>query len=204
MDWLNNVVNAASAQSSLEWVAVIASLAYVILASYENIWCWFFGIIGVIASLIVYWQSKFYLDAGLQVYYLFMSFFGWYMWGKNKAELPMAISRRKLNWHLIVILLGIAAAYPLGKISNYFGGTLPFVDAVTTSFSLITTWMVAKKILENWLYWIVIDLICVWAYWTKGLELFSLLFLLYAIIAIFGFMAWNKKSPTQKLFQAEA
>ena len=212
MDWLNNVVSAAQAQSALEWIATITLIIYVILAARENIWCWAFGIVGTICSLIVYFQSKFFLDATLQVYYLVMSVYGWIMWQQKRSirqkngqtniayntESNLPITSRGFYWHLGIIALGFIVAYPLGLLSEYFGGTLPYIDALTTSFALIATYMVAKKILENWLYWIVIDLIAAWAYWTKSLELFTFLFLIYAIIAVYGWFSWREKSPIPK------
>lgn len=194
---MDNILKAAGEQSILEWTAVITSIIYVILAAKESIWCWFFGIIGVICSLIVYFQSKFYLDASLQVYYFFVSIYGWWNWGRSNKNELLLISTRKKPWHLQILVLGLIIAYPLGLLSQYFGGALPFIDALTTSFSLLATYMVAKKILENWLYWIVIDLICVWAYWTKELYLFAFLFLIYSIVAVFGWLAWKKKTPIQ-------
>ncbi len=195
MDWLENIWSAALAQSWIEWIALISSVIYVILAAKENVWCWPFGIVGVIASLYLFVQGKLFLDAGLQIYYLFMSFYGWWSWGKTMKVTKLEISTRKPLWHLSVICLGFAAAYPLGLLSQYFGGALPFIDALTTTFALIATYMVAKKILENWLYWIIIDIVCIWVYWQKDFQLLSVLYLVFAIVAIFGWLEWKKKSP---------
>jgi len=195
MDWLENIWIAAVAQSWIEWTALVSSVVYVILAAKENIWCWSFGIVGVLASLYLFIEGKLFLDAGLQIYYLVMSVYGWWSWGKNLQVTKLNISTRRLVWHFSIICVGFLLAYPLGLLSQYFGGSLPFVDALTTTFALLATYMVARKILENWWYWIVIDLVCVRVYWIKEYELLSLLYLIYAVVAIYGWIEWRKKIP---------
>jgi len=197
MELIGNIWTAALAQSWVEWLALISSVIYVILAAKENIWCWPFGIIGVFASLYLFWEGKLFLDAGLQVYYLVMSIYGWWSWGKTLEVTDLKISTRKPLWHIAIIGLGLIMAYPLGLLSDYFGGSLPFIDALTSTFALLATYMVARKILENWLYWIIIDLVCVGVYWTKGYELLSLLYLIFAIVAIYGWIRWKEKIPDQ-------
>ena len=197
MDWLVNIWDAAFAQSWIEWIALVSSIIYVILAAKENVWCWPFGIIGVLASLYLFIQGKLFLDAGLQIYYLVMSIYGWWSWGKTLNVTKLNISTKKPLWHLTVISLGFAAVYPLGLISQHFGGSLPFVDALTTAFALLATYMTAKKILENWLYWIVTDIVCIWVYWSKDYQLLSLLYLIFSIVAIYGWLEWRKKIPDQ-------
>ena len=191
------LLNAWQQVTTLEVVSVVFGLVYVVLAAKENIWCWSFGIVGVLASLYLFVEGKLFLDAGLQIYYLVMSVYGWWSWGKTLKVTKLNITTRKPGWHIAVICLGFAAAYPLGVISQYFGGSLPFVDALTTAFALLATYMVAKKILENWLYWIVIDLVCVWVYWVKSYQLLSALYLIFAIVAIYGWLEWKKKIPDQ-------
>lgn len=132
----------------------------------------------------------------LQVYYFFVSIYGWYYWSKgrvknDKSELPIArlSSRLFLILGLLIILLTIISGYFL---KNYTGSSLPFLDAFTTSASLIATWMLARKMLENWLFWIVIDMVSMFMYIYKELYATAVLFLIYSIIAYYGYKKWKK------------
>ena len=193
--------------SWIERLAFVLSIIYVLLAARENIWCWLFGLLSVILYSWVFLKARLYSDASLQVYYVGMSIYGWWQWRQqaqssweSQAEAAAegqaggaGIRVWPLRRHLLFILLGFALTFPLGYFWTFFGASLPYFDAFTTSFAILTTFLVARKVLENWLYWIVIDLTCVGVYLYKDLQLTALLFLIYTIIAVFGFFQWRKK-----------
>ncbi len=179
------------AMSPVEWWATVFSIIYVILAAKQNIWCWFFGIIGVVLSFYVYQGARLYSDATLQVFYLVMSFYGWYNWNKEKKEEKLPISTWTWTQHLKAIAIGLLFSALAGAFWAWNGAALPYIDALTTSFSVIATFMVTRKILENWIYWIIIDFACVFIYFHREIYLFSFLFLIYCIIAVFGYFKWK-------------
>ncbi len=192
----------------IQWFAVVFSVIYVILAVKENVWCWFFGLIGVALSFKVYVDVQLYSDAILQIYYGAMSIYGWWHWTqhKKKQDSEMSISQQELldarklpvsTWsmqdHLTAIGIGVILSFLLGYMWTYFGAALPYIDAFTTSFSVIATIMVARKVLENWIYWIIIDFVCIFVYLHREIYLFSILFFVYLIIAIIGHFSWKKQ-----------
>jgi len=180
--------------SNLELISVIFGLLYVILAARENIWCWPAALIGTATGVIVFWDVSLLMEMALNVYYAGMAIFGWWQWQKGgNAHSELAISAWGLEKHLsaaaIIAVLTLVSGFILEAKTQ---ATLPYVDSFTTWAAVVTTWMVARKILENWLYWIVIDIVGVWLFFQKELYLYALLFVLYTIIACFGYMNWRR------------
>jgi nicotinamide mononucleotide transporter len=177
--------------SILETLAVIFSVIYVILATKENIWCWAAALISVGLYIYICYQAKLYAETGLQVFYFIMAIYGYFSWSKNDGALM--ISEWSTNKHFIIILSATLITFLLGFIfSIYTDAKMPIVDSFTTVFSVFATFMVVKKILSNWLYFIVIDVISIHLYYSRDLHLTSFLFLIYTLIAIFGFLKWNR------------
>ena len=186
--FLNNII---SNSSIVEILAVTFSIVYVILAAKENIWCWLAAIISVSLYIYICFSAKLYAETSLQVFYLFMAFIGFYNW--NKKEQHLKISEWHIKKHLYIILTGALLAFILGFIfSTYTDAKMPIIDSFTTVFSIFATYMVVKKILGNWLYWIVIDAVSVYLYDSRDLHLTALLFIIYTSIAIFGYFNWLK------------
>ena len=176
----------------VECVAVFFSILYVILAAKESIWCWGAGAISVSFYIYICFFAQLYPETGLQVFYLFMAFYGYYHW--NKKEQSLQISEWSIGKHLLILVIGIILTFLMGfYFATYTNAKMPIVDSFTTVFSLFATYMVAKKILGNWLYWIVIDAVSVYLYFSRDLHLTSLLFMVYTIIAVFGYFSWIKK-----------
>ena len=180
--------------SYLEIVSVVFGLLYIILAARENIWCWPAAFIGTGTAIFLFWDASLVMESALNIYYLLMAIFGWWQWQYGSSEKSeLAISSWGPSQHGIAITLIVA----LTVVSGYFLTTnteaaLPYVDSFTTWAAVVTTWMVTQKILQNWLYWIVIDSICVWLYSERGLYLYAILFFAYTIIAIIGYYKWRK------------
>ena len=194
-DLFNAVVTAWAATSQLEIVSVVFGLLYVILAARENIWCWPCAFIGTGTAIFLFWDASLVMESGLNIYYLLMAIFGWWQWqygSKQKTELE--ITSWKISQHAyafgLILLLTVLSGYFL---SNKTDAALPYVDSFTTWAAVVTTWMVAKKVLENWLYWMIINPISIWLYTERDLYLYALLFVAYSIIPIFGYINWRKK-----------
>tara|TARA_B110000467_G_C18297720_1_gene469147 strand:- start:145 stop:744 length:600 start_codon:yes stop_codon:yes gene_type:complete len=179
--------------SILETVAVIFSLLYVYLAAHQNNLCWLAAVISVSLYIYICFNAKLYAETVLQVFYFLMAIYGFYSWKKNNSQLQ--ISTWPIKKHLFIIFLGTILTFFLGFIfSNYTDAEMPLVDSFTTVFSVFATYMVVKKILSNWLYFIIIDIISTYLYFSRDLHLTSLLFLLYTFIAVAGFIKWNRIS----------
>ena len=178
--------------SIIECIAVFFSILYVILAAKESIWCWGAAAISVTLYIYICFFAQLYPETGLQVFYLFMAFYGYYIW--NKKEQSLQISEWSISKHLFILIVGAILTFLMGfYFATYTNAKMPIVDSFTTVFSLFATYMVVKKILGNWLYWIVIDTVSVYLYFSRDLHLTSLLFMAYTIIAIFGYFNWLKK-----------
>ena len=175
----------------IESIAVLFSILYVVLAVKENIWCWGAALISVSLYIYICFSAQLYPETGLQVFYFIMAIIGYYMWNKENKEEIKEWSEIK---HLLIILLGAILTFIMGfYFSTYTNSQMPIIDSFTTVFSIIATYMVIKKVLGNWLYWIVIDAVSVYLYFNRDLHLTSLLFIAYTIIAIFGYFSWMKK-----------
>ena len=180
--------------SIIESVAVLFSILYVILAAKENIWCWAAAIISVSLYVYIFYTVQLYPETGLQIFYFIMAIVGYYMWNKQDKERIKEWSETK---HLLIILFGAIFTFFMGfYFSTYTDSQMPIIDSFTTVFSIIATYMVIKKVLRNWLYWIVIDAVSVYIYFNRDLHLTSLLFVAYTIIAVFGYFAWMKRMKT--------
>ncbi len=174
--------------------AVVLGVVYVVLAARENIWCWIFGILSSALSIYLFFLSKLYAESILYFYYVIAGIYGWYAWHKRKGQNELKISTWKISHHLLAIVLGIALSLLLAWIlKTYTDAQMPLVDAHTTIFSFIATYMVTRKKLENWLYWIVIDTVSVGLYASRGLYLYAFLMIIYTIIAISGYLSWRKR-----------
>ena len=193
---IDSLVSAWQQVSTLEITSVAFGLAYVILAARENIWCWPAAFIGTGTGIFLFWDASLLMESGLNVFYLVMAVYGFYQWryGGQEGE-QLAISSWQLPQHVNAILLILVLALGSGYLlNNHTDAALPFVDSFTTWAAVVTTWMVARKILENWLYWVVIDAVSVWLYLQRELYLYALLFVFYTVIALYGYLQWQRKT----------
>jgi nicotinamide mononucleotide transporter len=178
------------------WVAIATSLVYVFLAAKENPWCWPFGIISSGIYVWYNYELKLYNDVGLSVYYCLVGAYGWYAWlsGKTKKRGGAVLHRGNALTLTAAILAGAAASALLGWLSDtYTDSEQPYFDGTLTAFSLVATWMTARKILENWIFWIVVDAAYIVLYFRSDAHATALLNLIFTIIAVYGFLKWRKK-----------
>lgn len=195
MEFTTQLAEAWQATSQLEVVSVAFGLAYVILAARENIWCWPAAFISTSTAVVLFWGVSLLMESALNVYYLAMAVYGWWQWQYGSADnSALKISRWQGKQHVlalaVIVTLTLLSGYLL---SNNTGAAYPYVDSFTTWSAVVTTWMVARKILQNWLYWIVINTVSVWLFNERGLHLYALLFIAYIVIAVFGYLNWRKK-----------
>ena len=181
----------------IELLGLIFGLLYIVLSIKQNIWCWPVGFITSALYIYVFFVTKFYADMGLQIYYLLVSIYGWYNWmfgARSKKQDDLKISKIKLK---LGIYLTIVTILLFGVISfilvNYTDSELPYWDSFTTAASFVATWMLAKKIIEHWIIWVVVDFVSLGLYIYKGLYPTVILFAVYTILAILGYLEWKKE-----------
>ena len=176
----------------IEPTAVFLAIAYLLLAIKQNISCWFAAFFSSLLYFFVMYSAGLYMEAGLQIFYCIMAVYGWTQW---RTSLPdntkFLVKTWNRNQHLkaisLIILLALSSGWALEKFTN---AALPFIDSLTTWGAIVTTYMVAKRLLENWIYWFVIDTISVFLFYSRGLFLTSMLFFVYLIIIYFGYKSW--------------
>jgi nicotinamide mononucleotide transporter len=197
---LELLLSALSEISIVELFAVITSIAYAWLASKNNIWCWLFGVLSPLLTMYaLYFYFQLYAEVYLQVYYIGMAIYGFYTWKYGSIDhTDKAIEMWSSQKHLILILVGFLLAFLLGTfLKNYTEAASTYLDSFTTTFAIIATFMTAQRILENWIYWIIIDAVSIYLYFDRGGYLFAILFVAYTIIAIYGFVNWRKQYQLQ-------
>ena len=192
---LNSIITTWHGITPVEFWAVITSIAYAWLASRNNIWCWLFGIASPILTMYaLYFYFNLYAEVILQFYYIGMAIYGFYTWkfgGIKHSEKPIEVWPVKK--HILIIITGLLLSVILGYVlKNYTDAASTYVDSFTTVFAVFATYMTARRLLENWIYWIVIDTVSIFLYAGRGGHFFALLFVAYTIIAIYGFYNWRK------------
>lgn len=198
MKILENIVDALIKTTLWEWIAVLAGVLYVLLISYKHISAWFFAIVSSFIYIYLCYISQLYLETGLQFFYLAMGIYGWIVWSKKRNESTDPIIKWPSKKHGLNILLSAILTVIFGFIfDNYTAQENPYTDSFTTVFSLTATYMVTKKVLENWIYWIIIDAASIYLFASREYYLTAVLFLFYTLIAVFGYMKWRKQFQLQ-------
>ncbi len=180
--------------SSIEIVAAVFGVISVFLSVRQNIWSWPTAIVNVGLYIIVFYESKLYADTGLQVIYVVLNAYGWYHWlygGKNRTELP--VSRTSARLWLLLAALGATGTALIGTLlSQKTDAALPYIDAATTSTSLVAQWMMTRKLLENWVIWVAVDVVYIGMYVYKSLYVTAVLYLIFLILSAMGYVQWRK------------
>lgn len=198
---IDGIINGIYQTSGLEWVAVICGVASVIYSMRENILVYPTGIISVLIYVYLAFEYKLYADMGVNGYYFVMSVYGWYYWTNtdgNKDQIPVTINSLKENFYSVGILAGSFGILVFVLI-NFTDSDVPFWDASTTAFAVLGMWLMARKKLENWIAWIITDLISIPLYFYKGLVLTSFQFLIFTILATMGYFAWKKSLEKKRI-----
>jgi nicotinamide mononucleotide transporter len=206
------LVNCIRETDVITWIATVTAVIYVILALKENIWCWSFGIVSSALWVSVYFNERLWYESLLSIFYVILGVYGWIQWAKEKknneltvlalqgepaedSKPAVVINRIPSNVLLICVSIAVVAGIIMGYVSNAISeNSFAYSDALLTSFSVVATWMIAKKYLENWLFWIVIDACSAALYLIKGptMYLAAVLFIFYTFMAAGGYFAWKK------------
>jgi nicotinamide mononucleotide transporter len=184
----------AHGSSCLEAVAVIFGIISVYLGTRQNIWSWPTALVNVALFFALFLESGLYSDTGLQVVYFVLSLYGWYEWlygGAGRTAITVTRTSRR-TW-TVLAGIGVVVWALLGTITSRLPGTaLPYVDSATTTVSLLAQWMMTRKLIENWLIWIAVDVVYVGMFIYKGLYLTAFNYGIYLVLAVMGYIAWKR------------
>jgi len=191
---LDSVPGAFAAVPAIEWVAAGLALGYLGFAIRQSAWCWAFAVASAVLYLVVFARAGLVMQAALQVFYVGMSVYGWRSWRGSAREGPLAVSRWTVRQHVLAWAAIAVFALVNGWVITQGAETswVPYLDAAIAWGSVLTTWMVARKVLENWLYWVVLDFAAAVLAARQGLAATSLLFLLYTTLALRGYWQWRR------------
>lgn len=195
--------------SYVEFFGTIFTVWCVWLTAKAKVLSWPVGIIGTLLYIFLFYQISLYSDLFEQIYFLITGFIGWWFWLRPKAKespdssgkLKIGMNTPKVNMlYLLLVATGTALfAYVAIHLDVWFPeyfkepASLPILDAFTTSMSFVAQWLLARKKVESWVLWILVDIIGIWLYWVKGVKFISLEYVLFLGIAIKGFIGWKKE-----------
>jgi nicotinamide mononucleotide transporter len=207
---LDAAVAALASIPPAEWVAVLLAFAYLLLAVRQNAWCWACAIASSAIYLVLFAEAGLVMQSALQLFYIAMGAYGWWSWrhGAGGAGTTPAVSRWPLRRHLALVAAVVVVTMVNGAlVGGGERGALPYVDAFVAWASVVATWLVARKLLENWLYWIVIDSAAAALYASQGLRATAILFVVYVGIAVHGYFTWRAdlaRAPREPVVPADA
>lgn len=188
---------------ALEVIGTIVGLVYLWLEYKASIYLWIASIIMPAIYIVVYYDAGLYADFGINIYYLGAAVYGWLVWrfgNKSKAQKELPITQMTMKSWLKVSMVYIVAQLLIAWILiEYTDSNVPWWDAFTTALSVVGMWMLARKYLEQWWVWIVVDVVCVGLYIYKELFFTAGLYAFYAIIAIFGWLNWKRLMNYQQI-----
>jgi nicotinamide mononucleotide transporter len=198
------IVEQLQALSPLEFSAVVLAIAYLLLAIRQNIWCWFCAGLSTAMYVYLFVDAKLYMESLLNVFYLGMALYGWTVWysgGAGDAGLPVSVWLPSVHARalLVITATSLLSGYLLERFTD---AAFPYIDSMTTWSAIWATFLVARKVLENWWYWLAIDSVSVFIYWERDLQLTSLLFAVYVILVPIGLLNWRRSYDRQATAQA--
>jgi len=196
---LDQLIEQALAFAPLEVVAVLLAIAYLVLAIRQNIWCWACAGISTAIYVWLFIDAKLYMESALNGFYFVMAIYGWTVWNSgrtNDHEKPVVVWPPRTH-AFAVAAIAIASLVNGYLLTRYSDAAYPYVDSLTTWSAIWATFLVARKVLENWWYWLLIDVASIFIYWSRDLHLTALLFVIYVVMIPFGLIAWARSMREQ-------
>lgn len=188
--------------NTLDIITTVLGLAYILFEYRASAWMWIVGIVMQLLGIVLYYQKGLYADCGMEFYYLSVSFYGLWKWVAKPKQAPKGEKTSDIwsvfslpsMWPVVWMLSGMVALWMLiyWLLVTFTDSTVPLADSFTTALSLLGVWALAHKMLEQWLVWIVVDVVSSVLYATKGLPFKSGLYALYVVIAVFGYFRWRR------------
>lgn len=196
--WQQILLEQFSQQTAFEAIAVLLGLAYVIFAARESLWAWPSAFISTAIFTVLFWQHQLPMQAALKIFYMAMAVYGLWLWYQSSkvSSQKLTASNAKIHFwpwqfHLGFLLAGTVLTLIFGWLLQDFSQR-PFLDAFITSFSVINTFLVVRKVLENWIYWLVIDTAAIFLYWQTGFFLTAVMSGVFLVLALYGLKNWLK------------
>lgn len=188
-----------STELILEIIGTLLSVSYVLLLMANKVWAWPCGIMGSAIMAYSFFGAQLWMETFSYFIYVVMGFYGWWFWvnGKKTANDSVEVVDWPVLTHVGGIITTILFSLGLGYLLSYTSEARPYFDTFTTVFAMLATWMQARKVLSNWLYWIGINLASVYLYWSAEFSIYPWLALLFAVLSVSGFIQWQKLRKTQ-------
>lgn len=185
---------------TIEILGVITGIIYLWLEYRASIYLWIAGIVMPAIYIFIYYDAGLYADFGINIYYLVIALYGWLAWktgftifGSKGPAKELRISHTPRHaWMKILLAYATAQIFITWLLISYTDSTVPYADSFTTALSIVGMWMLARKYIEQWWVWCVVDVASSALYIYKGLYLTAILYAVYAIIAIFGYLKWKE------------
>lgn len=208
---IEQILNSFQAMSYWEYIGVALGIAYIFLAMKQSLWCWPVAFVSTSIFTIMFWQGLLYMESLLNFYYLLMAIYGWWQWRGNKqhsstqdvttdkpSSSSVYIQKKLISWSVLTHIKLVFFFALLSLSVGYFWDTstdakMPYLDSSTTIFAIFATYLLTQKVLENWLYWVVIDFASIYLYWQNGYFPSAILFAIYTVLAWQGFREWRQQ-----------
>jgi nicotinamide mononucleotide transporter len=177
----------------LEWSSAVLGAAYTFLAAYEKRIGWVFAVVSSVMFAFYFAHRNYMGQVALNIFYVAMGFYGWFSWGRDDSSIP--ITRKPLRFHLWMLGVALVCTAVLAWIFQRVGWSeSPIMDAWVGVFSAVATWMMAKKLIENWLYWCIVDgvAITMWLTADPPMHAYALLFAAYVVLSGVGWWRWSR------------
>ena len=195
MEIIQQALTYASNMKVWEFLGFVLGVLCVLFLIRQNILTWPMGIAYVLISLVIFWQTKLYADFVLHLFYLGMNIYGWYYWvyGRKSREQEVPVTSIPISTWLLVLGVSVIGIVVWGYLLNtYTDASLAYWDSTTSVLSFAAMWLTARKKIENWILWLVVDVLATGIYYYKGLYFYCLLYLVYIGMAVVGYLAWKK------------
>ena len=191
---ISSMVHSLSTLSGLEVFASALGIGYIIFAAKESQWCWPLAFFSTLIYTVIFWKGQLPMQAILNFYYMAMAIYGYKLWQQQGEANPVAVINR-LSWpqQFTFLILGSLLTFATANYLISIGASQsPYLDAGVTVFSVLNTVLMARKVLQNWLYWIVIDAAAIVLYAQTGYYATIMMFAIYLVLALLGYISWMK------------
>ncbi|MCZ6658238.1 MAG: nicotinamide riboside transporter PnuC [Gammaproteobacteria bacterium] len=193
---MDSVLTALADMQWLEFIGLVSGLLCVWLLIKENIWTFPIGLVYAVVSVVVMAQANLYADTLLNFYYVVMNGYGWYYWsyrGTRSTDDTLIVTNMPLRIGGVLTVLVVVGTVVMGwLLDTRTDADLAYWDSLTTTMSFAAMWMTARKYIENWIVWLVVDVIATIMYVVKGLDFYAILYGVYLAFAVWGFLAWRR------------
>ena len=181
----------------LEFASVGFAILYLALAIRQSLWCWPAALVSTLIWMVVAADARLYMDSALQVFYFAMGIYGWLRWRGGAGRVGARVHWWRPSIHAAVLVLTLLLSAIAARALSGTDAEFPFLDSFTTVAAVIATFMVAHKVMENWIYWFVIDSAYIYLYVERGLFGYAGLYIVYLVMIVIGFQVWRQEAASR-------